>query len=267
MKVNIGEILYSNNYGPFKVIQECGHNENGRLICEIEFINTGYRCIVLTSNVYKGNVKDASIKPIRNISEFPPELIPDFIDRKLRETWKCMLARCTNPNHKEYYAYGGLGVAIDPRWYTFENFKEDCKCLFQYDKFYINPYDYQLDKDYLQQNIPKNLRIYSPLTCIFISNRDNYNLRAIDYAKTHNLTSKYFGVTKIGNSYLMGITCEGNKLELRFTNEIAAANAYNYWFEKLHCYDLVRLHNDVPYMPPEEFVKYIVVPKTLCEII
>ena len=65
----------------------------------------------------------------------------------------------------------------------------------------------------------------------------------------------------------MGITCEGNKIELRFTNELAAAAAYNYWFERFHCYDLVPLYNDVPYMPPEEFVKYIVVPKEICKIV
>lgn len=265
--MEIGDTFFSNNYGKFKVIRKCGRNEKGRLISEIEFTDTGYRCIALNSNIYKGNVKDASIKPIRNISEFPSEIISNFITRKLRETWKCMLTRCTNPNHKEYYAYGGLGVTIDPRWLTFENFREDCKSLFQYDKFCVNPYEYQLDKDYLQQNIPKNLRTYSPSTCIFISNRDNYNLRAIDYAKTHTLTSQYFGVTKIGNNYLMGITCGRNKLELRFTNEIAAAAAYNYWFEKLHCYDLVPLHNNVPCIPPEEFVKYIVVPKEICKIV
>ena len=35
---------------------------------------------------------------------------------------------------------------------------------------------YELDKDYLQQNIPIENRIYSPETCMFITKADNLQL-------------------------------------------------------------------------------------------
>lgn len=36
-----------------------------------------------------------------------------------------MRQRCLNEKHKWYPAYGGRGIAIDPRWSTFENFWAD----------------------------------------------------------------------------------------------------------------------------------------------
>jgi hypothetical protein len=39
--------------------------------------------------------------------------------------WRSMLARCNNPNHKQYNYYGGRGVTVCNRWLVFENFLED----------------------------------------------------------------------------------------------------------------------------------------------
>jgi hypothetical protein len=178
-----------------------------------------------------------------------------------------MIRRCENPAHKEYYAYGNRGVRIDTRWKDFDTFVADCKCIPQYDKFLNDPYNYQLDKDYLQLNLPKDQRVYSKNTCIFLSNRDNTNLRAIEYAMNHDLTTPYYGVTKIKNKYLMGITSDGYKITIYFDDVIAAANAYNYWFERLHLYDLIRLHNDVPFMRVEEWITHIISVREMAKII
>ena len=40
-------------------------------------------------------------------------------------SWKAMRTRCTNPNHKYYYNYGGRGIKICDRWDSFENFFAD----------------------------------------------------------------------------------------------------------------------------------------------
>lgn len=32
------------------------------------------------------------------------------------ESWKCMVKRCTNPNAKDWYLYGGRGVKVCRRW-------------------------------------------------------------------------------------------------------------------------------------------------------
>ena len=87
-----------------------------------------------------------------------------------------MIARCYNQNHKAYKSYGKKGVTVCRRWLLFENFLNDIKYLPNYDKFLQYPNIYELDKDYLQQNIPIENRIYSPETCMFITKADNLQL-------------------------------------------------------------------------------------------
>ena len=258
-KFDPNEILMSNDYGPFRVVAELGQDRTGHAIGCIEFINTGYRKETLFSNIRKGNVKDDTIDPIRDVSLFTQEQHDKFISYKILRMWHDMQKRCGNINHKEYYAYGGKGIKISNEWMIYSNFYNDCHFLNQYDKFYNDPYNYQLDKDFLQLNLPKEERVYSKETCMFLSFRDNTNLRAIENKQSgKDLTSIYYGVAKIKDKYYMGITANGHKISMYFDNEIAAANAYNYWFEKLHLYDLVRLHNDVPYMDIYEWTSHII---------
>lgn len=40
-------------------------------------------------------------------------------------SWRNMRARCENPNHDSYHAYGGRGITVCDRWLKFENFLED----------------------------------------------------------------------------------------------------------------------------------------------
>jgi hypothetical protein len=267
VELDYNTVYQSNNFGPFIIIGEEGQDSNHHRKVRIKFINTGYETIVLLSNIRKGNVKDDSIKPLRDVSDFSKSDKDKFIINKLRTIWHSMFKRCEDENHKEFNAYGGIGVSIDPSWRDFNTFLNDCKYLPQYDKFYNDPYNYQLDKDYLQLEIPKCKRIYSKDTCVFISNRDNTNLRVLEYARSNELTSKYFGVTKINERYLMGITFNGNKISIYFDDEIAAANAYNYWFEKLHLYDIIRLYNDVPYMDIDEWTSHINMERNMVDFV
>jgi hypothetical protein len=39
--------------------------------------------------------------------------------------WRSMRERCRNPNHPEWYLYGGRGITVDPRWESYENFLRD----------------------------------------------------------------------------------------------------------------------------------------------
>lgn len=50
---------------------------------------------------------------------------PDGQSSPTYNSWRGMVERCTNPNHQYYKNYGGLGVAFDPRWATFDNFLDD----------------------------------------------------------------------------------------------------------------------------------------------
>ena len=44
---------------------------------------------------------------------------------KTYESWQNMVARCTNPNNKDFKNYGGRGITICKRWLKFENFFAD----------------------------------------------------------------------------------------------------------------------------------------------
>ncbi len=37
-------------------------------------------------------------------------------------SWRCMLARCTNPTNKDWKYYGERGVVVCNRWHKFDNF-------------------------------------------------------------------------------------------------------------------------------------------------
>lgn len=44
---------------------------------------------------------------------------------KTYEAWAHIIQRCTNPNNKDYYNYGGRGIKVCKRWLKFENFLKD----------------------------------------------------------------------------------------------------------------------------------------------
>ena len=84
-----------------------------------------------------------------------------------------------------------------------------------------------LDKDLLQQNIPKSQRIYSKDTCCFISMYENLQLMAMD--NKDGCSSEYYGVYKIADGqYQSSIMINHEKHFLgTFQNELDAAYAYN----------------------------------------
>lgn len=44
---------------------------------------------------------------------------------RIYDRWKGMRARCGDPNHKGFKNYGGRGIEVCPRWYSFETFLAD----------------------------------------------------------------------------------------------------------------------------------------------
>ena len=46
-------------------------------------------------------------------------------NRKLNDCWTNMKQRCGNPNNIDYKLYGGRGITYDPRWESFQAFKND----------------------------------------------------------------------------------------------------------------------------------------------
>lgn len=44
---------------------------------------------------------------------------------RVHRIWHGMIQRCTNPNNPGFDNYGGRGIAVDSRWFIFENFLAD----------------------------------------------------------------------------------------------------------------------------------------------
>lgn len=49
---------------------------------------------------------------------------------KQYRTWRNIKNRCLNPNHPQYYMYGGRGITVCDRWLEFANFWEDVKDIY-----------------------------------------------------------------------------------------------------------------------------------------
>lgn len=72
---------------------------------------------------------------------------------------------------------------------------------------------------------------------------------------TLNTSSNYTGVTKRGNSYMASYFCNGQSFHIgSFTNEIAAANAYNYYNQ--YYANMAGHVNNIQYMQPSEWLQY-----------
>ena len=174
-----------------------------------------------------------------------------------------MINRCYNINDNDYQYYGAIGVKVDSRWFDFGYFLEDIQTLPNFDKKCIYPNMYQLDKDYLQFNIPKSQRIYSKFTCIWISKIDNTIL--MNREKSNNKLPYFFVQYRDGGYFVR----MHNHFYGKYTIPEAAANVVNYLLDledrnpnKIPFRD-IKFRNIVPYMSPEECMKYLMNPKEL----
>ena len=246
-------------YGPFKIIEYKGRNHESKRIVRIKFINTGFENDVLLRFALNGHVKDYSIN-YQNISldsSIDIRTYDDFIIDILQNRWNSMMQRCYNVNDKKYPEYGGLGVTVCDRWKIVDNYISDMMLVENFIYFYNNPQKYQLDKDYLQMHIPKNQRIYGPGRCIFLSIYDNANLAI----KETHINGELYGVKELDSgNYQVTFSVDGSKISLGvYSNKIAAANAYNYYYTHYSKAQLVQLLNEnIEYMSFDETQKYLI---------
>lgn len=61
----------------------------------------------------------------KEMSEHPVRLRHGFSDRPEYYIWVSMIQRCTNPKARYYTNYGGRGITVCKRWFTFDNFIAD----------------------------------------------------------------------------------------------------------------------------------------------
>ena len=254
--LNLFETRYSNNFGPYQIIAYLGRNEHSDRFVRIKFLETGYETDVSADLVRLGSVRDKTVKFEKRKSM--PTSIEDYdkrIRQILRGRWGSMMSRCYKPDSPSYSTYGAVGVTVCEDWHDFENYYNSMPYIKNYEKFYNNPALYNLDKDFLQQNIPPNQRIYSPQTCVFLNLFDNSNL-----AMKESNPNGYYGVRTTKNgTYNVTFSVNGTKYHFgTYTNLIAALNEYNYYYLVLGRFELVPLLNNVEFMPHYQALKYLV---------
>lgn len=259
--IDFNKVYYSMYYGPFNIIEYIGRNAESKRIVRIKFINTGFECNVLLRFVLSGQVLDPSVtknnRIFPSITEIPRNTYDSFITNVLKTRWGGMMQRCYNPNNEAYNEYGGIGVTVDKMWQNFDCFLITVRLIKNYNKFYFDPINYHIDKDYLQQNIPNGKRVYSPYTCVFLSNVDNSNLAMLEHR-----TDEIFGVKEIGNNrYMVEFSINGKKKSFGvYDDMLAAAVAYNYYYIQFANFKSIPLLNKnlKSYMSFEEAQKHLI---------
>ena len=258
-KVEVGKIIENNKFGPFKIIDNLGVIDHVHYV-NIEFINlnmygfhtkrTVRLCAVTIDNP---KVTDCYQPKFYGVACNGNMYRKCYNETKEYELWMNMIKRCYNTKAQNYPYYGGRGVTVDLRWRCYEYFYNDLPLIQGYDLWKNNPYDYQIDKDILQPDIPDNMKVYSLNTCIFVSKLQN----ALDMNIRKNINkSGYIGV-KINdiNKYSVEICKEYFGT---FDDIIAAANEYNY-IATAKGYSPEYL-NKVPYMSHIEVLQHKIEP-------
>jgi hypothetical protein len=131
--------------------------------------------------------------------------------------WADMIARCENPNNKEYANYGGRGISVCPQWRSsFETFLNDMGTL-PSDKYKIDRID--VDKNYT----PENTR--------WVNSWQNATNRRV-FSNNH---LKIKGVRRHGNKFQARVQLKGKAVLCKlFPTLIEAAAAYNEAAKKYH---------------------------------
>ena len=243
--------IYHSEYGDYMFIEEAGYkyfnnNKRTRLV-KIRFILTGYETIVPFTQAYNGKVADPYYPRIFGVG-YLGNLDGLSHGKKEYGMWYNMMKRNYDITDPYYKFYGGIGVIVDPRWHSFENFLRDLQTLPGYSDFKhsYKGNSYQLDKDMLQANVPMNQRVYSKDTCMLIPTNENVRFTNID----KETSSVYLGVHKLANgNFQSRIMIDNIDIFLgTYRNEIAAANMYNHIISRLNLTYSSVLLNNVPFI-------------------
>lgn len=240
-------------YGKYKIIKKLNIGANCR--CLIQFFDTGTIVECSLSAARTINVRDPYAKIIYGVACFGIP-VPNYI-KKAYSTWHNMIRRCYDINCQSYNEYGGKGIYVVDRWLCFEYFYQDAFKIYNGEHAFED--NYTLDKDYLQMG--KINKCYSLETCAWIHSSLNSQLVVLQHKLDNydgKYSSKYIGVRKRGNLYEVSMRDQynpNNKLEFGcFDDEIAAANAYNYYIDIYN--QTSKIKNNVQYMPLDEVLSH-----------
>lgn len=171
INIDYNKIYSTKSYGNFIIIDNLGYQDNAgtkRLWIRIKFLTTGYEKNI-RYDYLNHDIVDPYYPRIYGIGCIGEIDVPRIEYKADYDRWIHMLDRCYNITSKDYRNYGALGVLVDPSWFNFTTYFHDLKSLPNYNLKVLNPNMYCLDKDLLQYHLPKNKRIYSKYTCMWIT--------------------------------------------------------------------------------------------------
>lgn len=139
----------------------------------------------------------------------------------MRNIWWTMKQRCNSKAPNRYKYYGARGITYDPKWETFEGFKEDMEEGYG-DTLQIDRIDN--DGNYCKEN------------CRWVTARQNtMNRRKYVRDKT-NIQSKYKGVSwdRQNKQWKCSVHNKDFRFSKLFRSEVEAAKEYNRRVKELY---------------------------------
>ena len=229
--------IYTNRSGEqYKIVEElppkCYKKGNKVRMFKVKFIKTGYEYITSMQSVLQGKIVDnTEFNKIYGDKYLSLRNTLNSIDRRILRLLYNIINRCYNPRNSDYCRYGALGVKVCDEWRNNPlQFIHDFKLLPGYEDWLkasdSQKYNYHIDKDMLQQDIPMGRRVYSPKTCTILHNQLNDRIK-----QRKNKTSKYIGVTKNGITDTWTVSFIHDNIDYRlgiYSSERAAASVFNY---------------------------------------
>lgn len=152
-----------------KVIRWRDGKRNGRWMCTYECSQCGKEVYAFEENVRAGKSTRCVMCRGRNAGD--KNITHNLSREKLYGKWNDIKRRCYNKNRKDYARYGGKGVTMCDEWLdSFQAF---------YDWSIKNGYKegLHLDKDLLCDKLGVYPKVYSPITCMWMTATDNAKYR------------------------------------------------------------------------------------------
>lgn len=131
---------------------------------------------------------------------------------KYKSTYQCwsnMKTRCLNENYKAYHRYGGRGVKVCPRWYTFKNFLAD-----------MGPQPYGMTIERID-----NDGNYEPGNCCWATRREQAKNR------TSSKIGTFDGVTLCAKDWAARLGVSANAFQTK-SRKVGVENAIAFYVEK-----------------------------------
>ena len=150
-----GTIHETDNYGQLKVTEYIGYRE-----VYIKFLSTGYETVTEAVQIRNGQIRDIMLRTLYGIACSDAKSDGTNMFKVAHVTWSNMLRRCYDESLRHRHpTYKDCTVCDE--WLRFSSF---------YEWFKVNyKKGLHLDKDIKL----KGNKVYSPIACAFVSQRDN----------------------------------------------------------------------------------------------